>query len=130
MFMDNFYEFIRDRVSKASKDRSNCVGTALYLSGESDSDIYLSRADSKKIICKMKRALKPELGYLVLWESVGIPIHAGVIVMDNPFHVVYRNKKNNLIIQDSLNSFSDYLFKHFKVRPTYRIPNKFLEETK
>jgi hypothetical protein len=128
--MENFYEFIKDRVSKASKDNSNCVGTALYLLGESDSDEYLSREESKKIISKMKRAIKPELGYLVLWESSGILIHSGVILMENPFYIIYRNKKNNLLMQDSLSGFNDYLFKHFKVKPTYRIPSKFLEKTK
>ena len=124
--MDKIYEFIKDRVAKASKGKSNCVGTALYLSGELDSDKYLSREDSKKIISKMK----PELGYLVLWESSGIPIHAGVILMDNPLQILYRNKTTNLLMQDSLDKFSDYLFEYFKVKPTYRIPHKLFGETK
>ncbi|MCX6750883.1 MAG: hypothetical protein NTZ83_05475 [Candidatus Pacearchaeota archaeon] len=128
--MDNFSEFIRNRTSKVSKNNSNCIGTALYLAGETDSDKYLSRASSKRVINNMERAIKPEIGYLVLWESDGIPIHSGVILMDNPFRIVYRDKKRKLLIQDSLDKFSDYLFKHFKVKPTYRIPNKLIKEVK
>lgn len=125
--MDNLYDFIRDRISKLRRRNSNCIGTALYLIGETDSDKYLSRGESKKLISNMERAKKPELGHLVLWTSDGIPFHAGVILMDNPFYIVHRNEKNGLLTKEKLDTFTDYIFKNTRLKPTYRIPNKLLE---
>jgi hypothetical protein len=128
--MDDFSEFIKNRSSQVPRNNSNCVGTALYLVGETDSDKSLSRNDSKKIISKMKRAVKPELGYLALWESDGIPFHAGVILMDNPFYIVHRNEVNGLLTKEKLDTFGDYIFKKMRLKPAYRIPHKLLEMDK
>jgi hypothetical protein len=128
--MDNIYDFIRDRIPKLRARNSNCVGTALYLIGETDSDKYLSRKESRKLISKMERAIKPELGYLALWASDGVPFHAGVILMDNPFYIVHRNEKNGLLTKERLDTFSDYIFKNVGLKPIYRVPNKLSEETK
>lgn len=122
--MESFSEFLNKRISLVVKNKSNCVGTALYLVGEEDSDQYLSRDESRKKLSKMKRVIKPELGSLVLWESGGIPFHAGVIVMENPFYILYRDKRTELLMRESLESFSDYLFKSTGLKPTYRISNK------
>jgi hypothetical protein len=129
---NNFTEFMKERVLQAERRKGNCFGAALYITGESDSDkeIYLSRDESKKIISKMQRAVKPELGYLVTWESYGIPFHAGVIDMKDPFYIVHRGKKNGLLTRESLEAFSAYMLKNMKLKPTYRIPSKLLEEIK
>lgn len=124
--MENFYEFVKRRISQAERRKGNCFGAAIHIVGEdaSDEEIYLSREESKKIFSKMKRAIKPELGYLVTWESQGIPFHAGVINMENPFYIVHRNKRDGLLTMVSLATFSDYILKNTGLKPTYRIPSK------
>lgn len=128
--MEDFYEFMKERILKMERRNSNCIGTALYIVGEKDSDNYLSRDESKKMLSKMKFSAKPELGYLVLWASGGIPYHAGTIFMENPFYIVHRSEKNGFLAKESLETFNEYMFKTTGLKPTYRIPNKLLEVTK
>jgi len=130
--MEDFYKSMKERILQTERREGNCVGVALYIIGElnSDKEIYLSRDESKKIISKMKRTLKPELGYLTLWASGGIPFHAGVVFMKDPFYIIHRNKKNGLLIRESLETFSDYMFKNTGLKPVYRIPTKLSKETK
>ena len=128
--MKDFSTFIEERISAVKNVESNCVATALYLVGERDSYEYLSRGDSRKLLSKMKKSKEPKLGYLVSWESEGIPFHSGVIFREEPFHVIHRNNKERLLIDSPLNEFNEFIFKNLKIEPTYRIPNKFSEEIK
>lgn len=73
--MENYYGFMKERIKNASRDGSNCIGTALYICGEIDSEAYYSRDEAKLKLSRMKNSLKPELGYLVLWQSGGVPFH-------------------------------------------------------
>jgi len=130
--MEDFYKSMKERILQMDRRNGNCVGVALYIIGEpnSNKEIYLSRDESKKIISKMERTLKPELGYLVLWASGGIPFHAGVIFMEDPFYIIHRNKKNGLLTRESLETFSDYMLKNTGLKPVYRIPTKLSKEKK
>lgn len=130
--MEDFYESIKEKISKMERRNSNCVGAALYIIEEinSDKEVYLSRDDSRKVISKMERTLKPELGCLVLWASGGIPFHAGVVFMEDPFYILHRSKKNGLLTRESLETFEDYMFKNTGLKPVYKIPTKLSKETK
>ncbi len=125
--VDSFSEFMKERISQLEMSVSNCIGTALYIVGEIGSDEYLSRKEAKKLISNMKRDIGPKLGYLVLWGSGGVPFHAGIILMENPFYIVYRTKNNGFLTQSPLDDYSEYLFKNTGLKPSYRIPNKLLE---
>jgi hypothetical protein len=127
---NDFAEFMKKRISHTERRKGNCIGTALYIVGEKDSDNYLSRDESRKMLSKMKFASKPELGYLVLWASGGIPYHAGTIFMENPFYIVHRSEKNGLLTKEALETFNEYMLKTIGLKPNYKIPNKLLEETK
>ncbi|MGY4884590.1 MAG: hypothetical protein ACP5NZ_03355 [Nanobdellota archaeon] len=126
--MKDFYKNMESRALNLQRDVSNCIGTALYIAGECDSDNYLSRKDSMKIINKMQRAKDPKLGYLVLWESKGTIFHAGVVYMDNPFYIIHRNKNKGLPMHSSLEDYKSYLLKETGIAPTYRIPNSLLNK--
>lgn len=128
--MKGFEDFIQERISEVKDVESNCIATALYVVGERDSYSYLSREDSKKLLSKMKKSKDPKLGYLVSWESDGVPFHAGVIYRKDPFHVIHRNHKERLLVDSPLDEFNEFIFKKMRINPTYRIPNNFSEEVK
>lgn len=128
--MEDIEKFIRDRACITSRNTSNCVGTALYLVGETDNEEYISRKNSRKILNNMKISIKPELGYVASWESDGTPIHAGVIYMENPFYVVYKDKEINHLVRVSLEDFNALWTKKTNLKPIYRIPNKLFDNLK
>ena len=141
-FMNRLYEFIKDRIFKTDKKDANSIGTALYLAGEIDSDRYVSEEESKKILSRMPRTKEPGLGYLALWEKGGELLHAGVISLENPFHITHRiNKKDpfcilygpserDFLAYSDLDTISYHMLKHTRIEPTYRIPNKLLNMEK
>ncbi len=122
--MEDFYEFMKERIHKADRRGSNCIGAALYIVGEIPSETYISRKISKKNLNRLRTSSKPELGYIVLWESDGIPFHAGVILNMNPLKIVHRNEINGLLKEQSLEELTNHLFKYTKIKPVYKIPGK------
>lgn len=126
--MEDFESFISQRKDKLNLRDSNCVGTALYLVGERDIDVYLSRKNAKEIVSKMKRAKEPNTGYLVLWENGGKIYHSGVVLRDKPpFHILHRIKVNSYLSDDPLKEFSEFIYSKMGIKPSYRIPTKLLE---
>jgi hypothetical protein len=100
------------------KEQSNCIGTALYLTGEQDEDVYVSAAKAhRKFLRKLRQTGQPITGCLVAWESVELPItrlvnHMGVVVHTNPILVTQREGCNGQISEytpiEQINSFGLY----------------------
>ena len=129
--MKTIEEFIKERISQVSRNNSsNCMGTAFYLSGEEEEDRYFSREESRKKLAGMKKVKEPELGCVVSWTNNRIPYHAGVIFMENPFYVVYRNKDNGTLMQLSLEDFNSLWFKETNLKSEYRMSNKLRDKLK
>jgi len=128
--MENFYEFIKERIKKTKRRDSNCGGTALYLIGDLEYDIRISRDKLKMKLSRMKKSQTPEIGYIVSWEDKRGPAHAAVIYKENPFEIVHRTEANGLLTSRKLEDFNDEIFKATKLKPTYRIPYKLEEQLK
>lgn len=77
--MEKFSDFMKDRSRNSVRRGSNCVGSALYLTGEIDSEIYYSRDKAKIKLSRLKNSFDPKIGHIALWQQEGIPFHAGVI---------------------------------------------------
>lgn len=127
--MEDFEKFIMNRKDNVNLKDSNCVGTALYLVGETESDKYLSRKDSKVLLSKLKKVKEPKAGYLAVWESEGFVIHTGVILRDKPpFHILHRTEKNFYLADNSLEEFSNLIYSKMSIKPIYRVPSKLLKD--
>lgn len=126
--MEDFYKFMDERIKNTMRRGTNCVGTALYIVGERDFEATLQRRDSRKLLLRMRNSLRPEVGYLVLWESEGIPFHAGVIYKENPFEIVHRSESKEILTPMRLDKFNKYIFEKTGLKPIYKIPNKLREQ--
>jgi hypothetical protein len=122
--MEDIREFMKERTRNAVRRGPNCIGSALYISGEISSESYYSREKAKLKLSRLKNFPKPDLGYIALWQSQGEPFHAGVIFEDNPFQIVHRNESNGLLTQLPLEDFVEHLYKFTGLKPIYKIPNK------
>lgn len=123
--MEDVRDFIKERTTSAVRRGSNCIGSALYLVGEIEHESYYSREKGKIKLSRMKNSLRPELGYIALWQSGGELFHAGVIFEENPFKIVHREESNGLLVQADLGEFAAKLKKFTGLTPVYKIPSKF-----
>jgi hypothetical protein len=128
--MEDFYEFIKERIKITGRRESNCIGTALYIVGEYEFDLFLKRDIAKIKFSRMKKSLTPGLGYLVSWEDDRGPFHAAVIYKENPFEIVHRTEDNEILTPKKLNEFVDFIFKNTGLKPVYRIPPKLEKQLK
>lgn len=123
--MEDIREFMKERTRNSIRRGSNCVGSALYISGEIPSEIYYSREKAKLKLSRLKNSQKPELGYIALWQSEGELFHAGVIFEENPLQIVHRNEISGLLTPAPLEEFIEEIYKFTGLKPTYKIPNIF-----
>ena len=122
--MEDFKEFMKERARSCERHSSNCVGSALYITGEISFDSYFSRRNAKLKLSRLKTAYSPEVGYIALWQWEGEPVHAGVIFEKNPFKIVHRSEANGLLTEKLLDEFIEHTFKFTGIKPVYKIPNK------
>jgi hypothetical protein len=125
--MENFYEFMKERILKMERKKGNCVGASLYITGEIASESYFSRKDAQLKFSRLKNSYKPDLGYIALWESDGILFHAGVISNIDPLKIVHRNEINGLLTEHALDELIDRIYKNTHLKPVYKIPNMLKE---
>jgi hypothetical protein len=70
---------------------TNCIGTALFLSGVNDSDEYFSPPQAKRhFLPRMESLSQPEEGAIISWENDATVNHMGVVVSVNPLKVTHR----------------------------------------
>jgi hypothetical protein len=120
--MEDFYEFMKERILQMERRSSNCIGASLYITGEIPSESYFSKEDAKLKFSRLKNSIKPDLGYIALWASDGIPFHAGVISSVNPTRIVHRNEINGVLTEHSLKELIDRIYKNTHLKPVYKIP--------
>jgi hypothetical protein len=118
--METFIDFVKERAKKTNRRDANCTGTALYLVGELESDVYLNRQKSSEKLSMLKESPFPENGYLVYWGTQENPIHVGIIFDKDFSTIIHRKNKNDILKTDSLEELS----KDFG-KPKYKIPSKF-----
>lgn len=74
--------------------RSNCIGTALFLTGEIRSDRYVD-TDDVNSLKKLRRVDGPVLGGLIAWQHykkrITITYHLGVVTSLDPLLITHRN---------------------------------------
>lgn len=115
----DFYKLMQDRRKEASLDSSdtNCIGTALYLTGEIKIDEYLDPCKKNTIkLKKLKEIKKPILGCLVaLINEFNKNYHLAVVVKEKPLMLSTRNgyesfftRKESFTDTDRLYSKSSY----------------------
>jgi hypothetical protein len=122
--MEDFYELMKERILQTERRKGNCVGAALYITGEIPSEGYFSKKDAALKLSRLKNSPKPDLGYIALWALDGIPFHAGVIFSTNPLEIVHRKESNGLLTKSSLDGLINYIFKNTHLKPVYKIPTK------
>lgn len=117
MNKEDFYKMIEDRGKNIKDGKSNCFGTALYLTGEKDIDEYEEIFQSK-YFKKLKESNKPEKGFLIIWYHEGLtssyPMHAGVIKNVETLLVSNRRSASgNFHSDDSLNDLESFYSKNY-----------------
>lgn len=121
-----FYSLMNSNSRRIKNGKSNCIGTALYLVGETDQDEYLWKG-CQSFFNKMAKSNQPELGYLVVWTNLEDTIyHAAVITGKAPLTIAMRNGVDgpfypNTSFEYADNEYKSYLsFKEVK----YFVPSK------
>jgi len=122
--MEKIEKFIRERASKTKRKNSNCVGTALYLVGESDTDKYLDRYTSRDVLLNFRKSFCPQKGYFVCWMDGTNPFHVGVVLETNPLTILHRDGCDGYLKSDSFDELN-LRFKNIPVEIVYKIPNNF-----
>ena len=89
----DFYSSVSNNRRRVRDGDSNCIGTELYLVGETKEDRYIWDGRNE-FFDKLKQSESPDLGYLVTWGDIHRNIaHAAVITSLNPLTVATRNGK-------------------------------------
>ena len=120
----DFYKMIADRRKNIKKEGvSNCIGTALYLTGEIEEDFYLKHAYNNKIH-SLEVSEIPKLGYFLSWEDPDEKMeHVGVITNLNPLSIAHREKyKGNFIQNQEVSELSKFDVSY--LRKVFRVPSK------
>jgi hypothetical protein len=106
----------------------NCIGTALYLSGENRNDSYVSPYDAQKFLKRLKKLTTPVEGCLVEWRTTrndekGRPqtysFHMGVITQVHPFLLITDRVGYRHAILENQNfvEVNSYWSEHYKDTP-------------
>lgn len=78
--------------------QSNCIGTALYLTGERDDDEFIRSEDAHKYLARLHQSEGPAIGHLVVWQypiqGRVVAIHMGVVVNLDPLLITDRDRCN------------------------------------
>jgi hypothetical protein len=116
-------------------NRSNCIGTALYISGEEDSDDFFGIHWVHE--ARLKNLLRPEapvLGCLVGWQgkvfpnsptSIHNPIlvnHLGLVTSLEPLLVTHRNGHRGTFIEGQPFCEIDCIYGNSRASATFYIP--------
>lgn len=112
---------LSDRLFDAIENQTptNCIGTALFLTGIVDKDKYLdSDGVKREILPNLKRLEQPEEGAIVTWENDTSVIHMGVVVSINPLLLThrlgcYRGANAMLIERDNFEKVSERIWTFF-----------------
>lgn len=82
----------RIETARQRRNRSNCYGTALYISGvRKDDSAVSSPCLYYKYFEQMKRLEKPILFCLVLFRGGGRINHAGIVTRTRPLEITHRD---------------------------------------
>lgn len=91
---------------KAALPRSNCIGTALFIVGETKTDKYVDTAKvNKPFLLELRRIESPIPGALIVWPRSSkkyrvMVAHMGVIVSIEPILVTHRAGRNGLFLEN------------------------------
>jgi hypothetical protein len=110
----------RLRKAKANQSDSNCIGTALYLSGlRSEDGYYSTRKVYNDYLMNLEEIDDPRKGSLVAWLNVvsygviQVP-HMGIITIERPPCVTHRVGREDEILTNHslirLNTLYDGIF--------------------
>lgn len=110
------------KIFEAKKDsdkQKNCFGTAQFLNGEIESDIFQDSVDTIKRICSREPINKPIIGcYIVLdnlpeWKNH--ISHMGIITELNPLKMIHRSKRQGSLrvdlVKNIVNHFDEIYLK-------------------
>ncbi len=90
-------EKIRMKIAKSTCEPTNCIGTVLYVLGVIDEDSYVGFGENRysegivdKLLERMIRVDKPQIGAIILISSGYRIEHMGLVVDENPFKIYHR----------------------------------------
>ena len=97
--------------------RSNCIGTALFLTGETRSDRYVD-TDGVNHLKALRRVDGPVLGGLIAWqrhkERIVITYHMGVVTSLDPLLITQRNGSDgNFEINNPFKVVDEAYLRHY-----------------
>ena len=105
--------------------KSNCIGTALYLTGEISEDIFLDDGDYEHILERMIELDFPLVGCVVGWRDTQNKdfYHMGVVTNLNPFLIINRRGMNGKIEKEHFKTVDkDYSIYVKKRNVKYFVP--------
>lgn len=94
--------YIRDRINRTWRTQSetNCIGTALFITGEIPYEIIVWN-DRKRFFSLLKKAKKSHYGAIMMWHYPEEKFsHAGVITGLEPLLITYRHGRRGRILID------------------------------
>jgi hypothetical protein len=107
--------------------RSNCIGTALYLSSENSSDKYVDTSYAYQINFQNLKLLdQPVVGCLVAWRNLqnsdGMDVyHAGIVVSIDPLLITHRcGIRGPFIEKEQIENVQEH---YSRLSPSFFLPN-------
>ncbi len=122
MERENFYKMIEERERTIENGKSNCFGTALYLTGEKDIDTHEKIVDPQ-YLKELQEVQNPEKGFFIVWyDQNSRPVHIGVIKNSKPLY--FSNKTHSqgeFHSNETMDSLKEFYQKNF---PKFNLEDK------
>jgi hypothetical protein len=106
----NPMSMINERIALCrGTERSNCIGTSLYIAGEKDKDEFHRLSEAYESLMNLTKLPNPTCGCLIAWHyhhlisagECGIyTVHMGVVTSINPLLVTSRDGCMGKLIED------------------------------
>jgi hypothetical protein len=120
---------LRTRINIAKKCywNKNCVGTALFVAGESKKDVYATPYFYDMAASGLPLLSEPCFGAIAVWderlEKKVTVLHMGIVTQVNPTLVTHRHNWGKEVIE---NQPIEELCKEYSGEPRFYLPSIFI----
>ena len=122
-----YFKELESRMALCSGTRrSNCIGTALYLTCEEKEDVPISGLWAHDYISYLKQTDKPVKGCLISWElqlkDATLISHMGVVTSTEPLLITHRAGPGSEVVENMSFSEMSWYSVDGSYKPVFYLP--------